>query len=230
MTTEPDWLLPEFVDTDRAGAMRFFLQPRWAPGGYEEDEHGFRRRTTPAYTEFEVEVRFVDGSVVGVVYVLPHSDSSVLVATCFETTFQPIRRILFGPGDERQRMRFANELQRARPMFFMATSNGIYNELGNGALIQYTDPSDGITKTLFVCVEGNRAPGADIMDERGMNTMGVLIETSVSLLGETQNPLDEAGLRRSAEIDELRDTAGGAAKWLFQNAGNIRDIVSILSG
>jgi hypothetical protein len=228
MDEEPDWLMSDAVEPDRADAMRFFVQPRWAPGSYSRD-HGLRRRETPAYSEVEVLMTFDDGSVVGVVYILPRDDKSVLFATSFVSAFQPLRRALFGPGDERHRNRFVEELRRVRPLYITATANGLYDDLGQGALIQYNDPSDGVGKSLLVCVEGNRPPGADLLDERGRNTIGALLAGSFQLFEESLVPLDHEGMQRDIDFEDLLHTAGSAAKWLVENVDNLRTVVSILS-
>lgn len=231
--------MPDSVKPDRAGAMRFFAQPRWAPGPHSVD-HGMRRRETPAYSELELEATLPEGSAVGVVYIIPSDDSSLILpgdessflfATCFGSAFQPLRRVLLGPcDDERRRNRFVEEMRRVRPLFMTALVNGLYNDLAEGALIQYDDPSDGVGKNLLVCVEGNRYPGADLLDERGMNTIAALLVGSFQLYEESFVPLDQQGMQRDAELAELRETAGSAAKWLFENAGDIVSIVKALSG
>jgi|SRR5215203_3075158 len=230
--------MPDAVKPDRAGAMRFFAQPRWAPGPHSVD-HGVRRRETPAYSELEFEAPLSGGSVIGVVYIIPGDDPSLIVprpesflfATCFGSAFQPLRRILLGPcDDERRRTRFAEEMSRVRPLFMTALVNGLYNDLAEGALIQYDDPSDGVGKNLLVGMEWTRSPDADLLDERGMNTIAALLGWSFQLFEESFAPLDHQGMQRDAELAELRETAGSAAKWLFENAVDIVNIVKILSG
>lgn len=230
--------MPDAVKPDPAGAMRFFAQPRWAPGPHSVD-HGMRRRETPAYSELEIEVPLAGGSVIGVLYILPGDDPSLIVpipesflfATCFGSAFQPLRRILLGPcDDERRRNRFVEEMRRVRPLFMTALVNGLYNDLAEGALIQYNDPSDGVGKNLVVGMEGNRSPDADLLDERGMNTASALLSWSFQLFEESFAPLDQQGMQRDAELAELRDTAGSAAKWLLENAADIVKVVNVLSG
>jgi hypothetical protein len=225
-------------EPDRPGAMRFFAQPRWAPGPHSVD-HGMRRRETPAYSELELEVELSAGSAVGVVYVIPADDpsltlppgSSFLFATCFGSAFQPLRRILLGPtDDERAQSRFAEEMSRVRPLFMTALVNSLYNDLDKGALIKYDDPSDGVGKNLLVGMKANRDPGADLLDEEGMNTIAALLIWSFEVYEESFKPLDEQGMQRDAELVELRETAGSAAKWLFENAADIATIVKALSG
>jgi hypothetical protein len=193
-------------------------------------DHGMRRRDMTRYSEFEFEAKFHDGSVVGVVYILPHGDSSVLFTTCFGAMFQPLRRILFGPGDDHERRGFAQEMERARPLFMAAISNGLYNELENGALIQYNDPNDDTGKTLLVCEEERRVAGASLLDESGLNTLGAVFGDSCLIFEEAFAPLDSQRIARHVEFAELRDTAGSAAKWLFEHSHEIRDVVRILSG
>jgi hypothetical protein len=137
---------------------------------------------------------------------------------------------LYGPGDERRRARYMEEVKQVRPLSFMASANGLYGDMGAGALIQYTDPSDGISKTLLVCLEGNRPPGAKLLDERMMNTIWTLLSVTFEMLEEALIPLGHDAMQRDLEFGELLENAGSAAKWLVQNASNIHTIVRILSG
>lgn len=223
--------MPDAIQPDPVGAMRFCIQPRWAPGPCTVD-HGMNRRDTSAYSELEKGLQFKDGVVVGVVYVIPRDDSSVFVATCFGTLFQTLRRMLIERSDERGHALFVEELRRVRPLFITATANGLYSDdlaEVDGALIEYEDPNDGSDKSLLVCVEQIPPAGyiLDVLEER--DTIVPILIASLQLVNEAFRPLDYQGIRRDTELEELRESARSAGKWLSDNSGRIRDVAEFLS-
>ena len=219
--------MPANVPVDTPGALRFFLQPRWAPGPHSVDR-SFRRRDLPAYTELELELPFEHGSVVGVLYVMPHGDGSAsTVAACFETFFQPVRRLLYGPGDDRRRRRLWERMPYVRPLFMAVNENGLHLNLDDVALLQHDDPGDGTKKNIVVSVERDRAFGA-ALDERVVERALAVLGVSLQLWEEAQSPLDLDALYQGAELAAYLEVAGAAAKWLLNNAGDIGDVLSLL--
>lgn len=219
--------MPSSVEVDRLGPMRFFLQPRWAPGPYTMDGPA-RRRTLGSYTELEIELRFDNGSAVGVVYLLPspHDGPGVFVVTCFEEFFQPLRRLMYGPGDDRARQRLWDRLPQVRPLFMAANANGLLFKYEDVALMQHVDPADGRNTNLVVSADYSRTSGGPL-DETLTQRVAGLLNVSIELFEEGSGPLDFASLYR-VEGAEVLEMAGAAALWLFKHAGDLDGVFDLL--
>jgi hypothetical protein len=181
----------------------------------------------PGFTELEVEMPFDDGSVVGVVYLMAYEESSVMAATCFHAFFQPLRRLLYGPDDERLRMRLWQRLPAVRPLFMAANYNGMNFKFDDVALLQKKDPAHDASNNLIVSVDYGRTAGQELDDAIVSRTLG-LLEFSLRLYEEALIPLDLEGLYRGMEVTELLDVAGSAAKWLMKHAGEIGDVLDLI--
>jgi hypothetical protein len=190
-------------------------------------EAGMRRRETPAYTELELECRLDAGSFVGVVYLLETSESSYLVAASFGQLFIPLERETRALDARRQKL-VIQELDRKRPLFMGHSKNAALGDYGNGAIIEYEDPGDGVTKYLFALAEGNRFSREARLDARAMNTVGWVLHRSLEILDETSVPLDMASVAQAAERAEMLHNLGAGAKWAFENFSTIKDIISAL--
>jgi hypothetical protein len=223
---EPNWLMPSTAEVAPVGEMRFFVQPRWAEGQFST--HGsLRRRDLPSYTELEVELPFEAGSAVGVVYLLPYEGTSTMVAACFDEFFQPIRRLLYEPGNDRRRARLWQRLPQVRPMFMAVNENGLTLRLNELALLQHPDPSNGAKKNLIVSVHRGITVGPKLDEELVSRCVSVL-GASVQLFEEALIPLDIESLHRGVEVAELLSVTSSAAKWLLKNAGDLGDLLDLV--
>ena len=223
---EPNWVMPSTAEVEPPGEMRFFVQPRWASGDFSA-AGPTRRRDLPGFTELEIELPFEAGSAVGVVYLLPYEESSTMVATCFNAFFQPLRRLLYEPGNDRRTARLWQRLPQVRPLFMTVNENGLHFRLNDLALLQHPDPSTGVKKNLIVSVERGRSRGAELDDalvNRGAGVLGA----SVQLFEEALNPFDLESIYRGVEVMDLLSVTGSAAKWLLKNAGDLGDVLSLI--
>jgi hypothetical protein len=231
-----EWLLP--YEPESPGAMRFFLQPRWADGEYSI-EHGIRVRDKPSYRELEVLTTLDDEGhhAVAVVYVLTRQDPGpVTVAASFGTAFTPLEEALCPAGQDphaelthRQQL-FLEEIRRVRPVFFTAFANGLFGDLAAGAVIDYADPADGVTRNILATVTNDRSDGGAVIDGELVGFASEVFRASLEVFAETLNQPDLEGVDRKAELRELRDTAGTAGKWLLNNASVVRDIAAFVTG
>jgi len=224
---EPKWLMPSTVEVEPPGAMRFLVQPRWASGNYVLDG-GLRRRDMPTFTELEVELPFAEGSMIGVINLVPqNAGSSVMVATCFDSFFQPLRYLLYGPGDEFRQRRLWERLPTIRPLFMAANYNGLTLKREDIALIREADPSDGTKKSLLVSVDHGRSFGSEL-DEAIMSRCARVLDIGLQLFDEALVPLDFDSIYQGIEMAEMLAVAGSAAKWLFKHAGDIGDALDVI--
>jgi hypothetical protein len=219
--------MPSGVDVEPVGEFRFFLQPRWAPGPYVPFQDGARRRDFPTFSEIEVELGYDGGSVVAVVNATPFYGSGLLLATCFDDFFQPLRKILYGPADEPFRVRVWNQLQVDRPMFAAAFSNGLHHDLGELMLLQERDPATGDRKNLIASVARGKDRD-DLLDDDVVLRLANVVLLSTKLLEEAATPVQIPYPAPGTSSTDAVGTATSAAVWVFDNAGKVKDVIDLV--
>jgi hypothetical protein len=217
--------MPQAAEVEPTGQMRFFVQPRWAAGSYSA-QGPVRRRDFNEFTELEVELPFQTGSAVGVLYLMPHDGSSVMVATCFNAFFQPLRRLLYEPGNDRRRMRLWRRLPEVRPLFMAVNQNGLTFRFDDLALLQRPDPTTGEHRNLIVSVDRTRT--IEDLDDVLWYRCAAVLDASIDLFEEALIPLDLESLHAGLAVTDLIEITGSGAKWLLDHAGEIADVLDLI--
>ncbi len=224
----PDrWLMPADIEVEPVGSLRFLVQPRWAAGPYDTWASGLRRRALPDFTELEIEVRYEAGSLVAVAYLLPYPRGGLMVATSFGQALEPIRRLMYGPKDEQFRKRVWDELYATRPLFMGVNDNGLYGRVDDLALLTQPDPVTGARTNLVVSVDRDKGT-INLGDEALIPRIAGVVSNGLELLEETTKPLNLMAAPRSGEAPDGLEVAGAAAKWVFNNAGKIKDMIDLV--
>jgi hypothetical protein len=145
-------------------AMRFFFDPSQRPTRSE-----FLVNETPSYIELETRINDPEMPGASYFYVIPQSETSVLVAACWGREPDAMMTQFSNP-------KFGKDLFRAfceaYPIMGTLFKNGMDERYSDGALIRFRDPNDGEPKWSVATVVGNIVVGSqtdnpDEADEYG---------------------------------------------------------------
>jgi len=152
--------------------MRMFLDETTHPGSDEPN-----LRATNCYIELEFPI---DDSSCAVIYLIPRTESSVFVATCWGTTFD---ELLSNPSSQTVDM-----ITETWPTLATLLYNGLSDKYRDGALIKLEDPDYGENKWFVASVAGNISfENADtLFADRTMETINVVVTKSLELMVELQ--------------------------------------------
>lgn len=206
--------------------LKFFVQ-RGGVMAEEEVGHGVRRLQHRSATELQIALPGADERTFLVAYYLTIADSHRLIIS-FEAAFQPLRRLLYGPADQRSRDRVWRLVSEQRPLFMAVNWNGLNFNTADVGLMQCTDAADGSDKNLVVfSPDGLSTDWSAPLDDDQLSALAILLQVGLGLLDETSEALDPGLFNRYAEYGDLGTPAKGAVKWLFENAGNIKDAIEL---
>lgn len=203
--------------------MRFFLQPDWGDGPFEEAGAG-RARRRAHYSEIEHKLEIEGGSVVGVLYWIP---AYAVFAANFNEVLQPIRGLLFGPMTDRGRARIVEEFERSRPFFMEAIRNGLFNDFNRGGFLTYEDPEGSGRKVLFG-IRLDEPHRSQLCTGEDQTIFWQIVDLSFRILHEATQPIDLAAFAdQGPDWESALHTVGSTAKWLIENADNVRTVLKI---
>lgn len=150
--------------------MRTFIDTRKTSRG---DEPGVS--VTNGYIELEIPV---DRSTALVVYVIPRSEHSAFVATCWDRVFDAVVEDL---DDDT-----AETIVETWPTLATLLGNGATDRYRDGALIRLEDVDDGETKWFVASVAGNISfdSAEEVFGERTQAVIRAVLETSGRLATE----------------------------------------------
>lgn len=219
------WLADPGYQPEVPGAMRFFVQPQAAAGTFS-DVGVLRRRDLEGYSEFEYEFAIDGGgSMVGVLYWLPEFG---LVATSFGTSLQPVRRLLFGPMTDRGREQIIAEFDESRPMFMAGIRNGLQLNFKLGGFYTFDDKADASRKVLLA-FKLSEAESAEFRAGRHVEACQQILAASLQVWVEVQQPINSAIFAQTGpEWNEIGRNVASSAKWLVENAENIKVILKFV--
>ncbi len=154
--------------------MRFFLDN--ASGKNLEGDDEFKYQVTNCYIEFEYKLQ--DESFI-VVYLIPKDNHSVLIATCWDTTFDDVLENL----DDKD---YLETVYETWPDIVQLIANGIKDKYSEGALIKLEDFDTGDHKWFLASVAGNLdfEDIESITGERTQETIGLVLKKSIEVFQE----------------------------------------------